>query len=256
MPRKDDVATVARVVNDATVNGKATMAESWEEQARNWVAWVRRPDFDSYWYYRDGFFDLVGDPGTATLDLGCGEGRVSRDLKARGHRVTGVDIAQTMIDHAVEADPDGDYRVCDARELPFDDGVFDVVVAYCTFMDVDDLASSVAEAARVLAPGGRLCIATTHPLNDAGHFETGPDGRRRFVIEESYFARQRVEESIERDGMVMTFHGWTNPLSAYTRALENAGLVIESMREPIFEMKGRRDELIPYHLWTRAVRPA
>ncbi|MCP3803549.1 class I SAM-dependent methyltransferase [Allokutzneria sp. A3M-2-11 16] len=242
--------------SDATVSSGTTAAAGWEEQARNWVAWVRKPDFDSYWYYRDGFFDLVGEPGAATLDLGCGEGRVSRDLRARGHRVTGVDVSQTMIDFAAEADPDGDYRVCDARELPFADGAFDIVIAYNTLMDVDDLAGSMAEAARVLAPGGRMCVATTHPLNDAGRFETGPDGRRRFVIEESYFARKRVEDTIERDGMLMTFHGWTNPLSAYTRALETAGLVIEAMREPVFEMKGRRDDLIPYHLWTRAVRPA
>jgi len=61
--------------------------QDWEEQAKNWIAWARKPNFDSYWRYRDEFFELVPPPGTATVDVGCGEGRVSRDLTARGHTV-------------------------------------------------------------------------------------------------------------------------------------------------------------------------
>ena len=38
----------------------------WEEQARGWVAWARRPDHYSYWRYRDGFFGFVPEPGKAT----------------------------------------------------------------------------------------------------------------------------------------------------------------------------------------------
>ena len=52
-------------------------------------------------------------------------------------------------------------------------------------MDVDDLPSAVAEAARVLEPGGRLCACVTHPINDAGRFETD-DPDARFVIDGSY----------------------------------------------------------------------
>ncbi|MBY8853714.1 methyltransferase domain-containing protein, partial [Saccharothrix sp. MB29] len=73
------------------------------EQARNWIAWVRRPGFDSYWRYRDAFFALVPAAGGATLDLGCGEGRVSRDLGGRGHRVTGVDASPTLLEAARQA---------------------------------------------------------------------------------------------------------------------------------------------------------
>ena len=51
---------------------------------------------DVYWYYRDAFFALVPPAGRVTLEVGFGEGRVSRDLVARGHRVTGVDVSRTL----------------------------------------------------------------------------------------------------------------------------------------------------------------
>lgn len=53
----------------------------WEEQARDWVAWTRRPDHDSYWRYRDDFFGLVPEPGKATLDLGCGGHRLQEAIR-------------------------------------------------------------------------------------------------------------------------------------------------------------------------------
>jgi tRNA G46 methylase TrmB len=54
-----------------------------EEQAQNWLAWARTPGHDVYWHYRSEFFALVAPAGRATLEIGCGEGRVARDLAAR-----------------------------------------------------------------------------------------------------------------------------------------------------------------------------
>src|SRR5262249_51410057 len=71
-----------------------------ERQADTWVGWARTPGHDAYWSYRDAFFDeIVPPPGTRTLEIGCGEGRVSRDLAARGHHVTGIDLSPTLIRH-------------------------------------------------------------------------------------------------------------------------------------------------------------
>jgi 2-polyprenyl-3-methyl-5-hydroxy-6-metoxy-1,4-benzoquinol methylase len=61
---------------------------AWEAEAANWGRWARTPGHDAYWYYRDAFFDaIVPPPGAATIEVGCGEGRVTRDLARRGHRV-------------------------------------------------------------------------------------------------------------------------------------------------------------------------
>jgi SAM-dependent methyltransferase len=206
--------------------------EDWEREARDWIAWARAPGHDAYWRYRDAFFELVPAAGRATLDIGCGEGRVTRDLAARGHAVNGVDTAPTLVEAAAAAHPDGRYLVADAAALPFADRAFDVVTAYNSLMDVADMRGAVAEAARVLDPGGRLCVCVTHPLNDAGDF-TERHADAPFVIEGSYFGRRRFEGVEERDGLRMAFHGWSYGLEEYARVFEDAGLAIDALREPL-----------------------
>jgi SAM-dependent methyltransferase len=203
----------------------------WEREAANWLAWARTPGHDVYWHYRSAFFELVPPAGSATLEIGCGEGRVARDLAARGHRVTGVDAAPTLLEAAAEAHPEGRYLLADASELPFEDASFDLVVAYNSLMDVQDMPGAVREAARVLRPRGHLCVCVTHPLADAGRFAAEEDDAP-FVIAGSYLESRRFEGRFERDGLEMTFRGWSYPLETYSRALEAADLHIEALREP------------------------
>jgi SAM-dependent methyltransferase len=207
-------------------------AEHWEAQAERWAAWAREPGHDAYWDESGPpFFELLPPPGRLTLDLGCGEGRVARDLTARGHAVVGIDAAPTLVRLAREADPEGRYVVADAADLPFEAGSFDLVVAFNTLMDFDDMPGAVADAARVLEPRGHLCACITHPLRDAGRFAT----RARhapFVIEQPYFGKRRFELTVRRGGHEVAFHGWTYPLEEYVRAFEEAGFVIEALREP------------------------
>ena len=204
----------------------------WEEQARNWAAWARTPGHDAYWQFREAFFEeIVPNAGRATLELGCGEGRVARDLRDRGHRVTGVDASPTLLEFARDAEADSRYLVADAAELPFEDGSFDLVVAYNSLMDFDDLAGSVREAARVLEPGGRFAVCITHPLADAGRFQSR-EADAPFVVSGSYFGRRPFGESFARGGLEITFHGYVAPLEDYLLALEHAGFLVERIREP------------------------
>jgi SAM-dependent methyltransferase len=229
---------------------------TWEPEARNWIDWVRTPGHDAYWYYRDTFFDDIVPPaGRATLEVGCGEGRVARDLAARGHAVTAIDSAPTLIAAAQEADPTGTYIITDAAALPFGTSEFDLVVAYNSLMDVDDMPGAVREAARVLEPGGRFCICVTHPFMDAGAFESrAPDAR--FIVEGSYMGKRRFEGTFERAGLTITFRGWCHPLSDYARALEDAGFLIERLREPTHTLEDPRHDRVPLFLHLRALKPA
>ena len=120
------------------------LGAAWEKSAPDFVAWARAPDHDSYWHFhRDVFLELVPPPGTRTLDLGCGEGRLSRDLKALGHDVTGIDLSPTMIAAARAADPELEFHVADATELPFEDASFDLVVAFMSLQDVDRFEDAI-----------------------------------------------------------------------------------------------------------------
>lgn len=206
--------------------------EHWEKQASNWAAWARTPDFDAYWKYAPAFFELVPHPHGRTLEVGCGEGRVTRDLARRGHRVVAVDATAQLIKLARDADTTSNYIRCDAAALPFAAASFDLVVFYNSLMDVDDMDGSVREAGRVLRPGGHMCVCVTHPIADAGRFESR-EADAAFVIKDRYLGPRRwLELPVERDGLRMDFSGWAYPLEAYFSALERAGLVIEAVREP------------------------
>jgi SAM-dependent methyltransferase len=228
---------------------------SWETEAENWIRWARKPGHDEYWFYSPQFFELVPPPGRATLEVGCGEGRVCRDLAACGHAVTGIDTAPTSLDAAREADPAGRYVLADAAALPFADAEFDLVVAYNALMDVDDMPGAVRETARVLAPGGRFCVGVTHPLRDAGGFASR-DADAPFVLLDSYFGRRRFEGTVARAGLELTLHGWCYPLEAYARALEEAGFLIELFREPCDPGEDAQHRRIPLFLWLRALKPS
>lgn len=207
------------------------MAE-WESEAEHWIPWARTPGFDAYWYFRDAVFDAVlTAPGERTLDLGCGEGRVARDLVARGHSVVAFDRAEQLVRAAVDSDPVHRYSVADGRAIPFPDECFDTVVAYNVLQVVADLPGTVQEAARVLRPGGAFCVCLIHPVTDLGRF-VGDGEDARFVLRERYFDVRWIEDTQEQDGLSMTFTGWTYPLEEYARAFEQAGLLIEVIREP------------------------
>ncbi len=206
------------------------MPGEWDDQAEHWIRWARTPGFDAYWYFRDAFFDdLLPSAGRRTLEIGCGEGRVARDLVARGHRVTAADTADRLVRAARDADPATTYLVADGAGLPVASDSFELVVAYNALQVVADMAATIAECARVLVPGGLLCLCVAHPVTDMGDW--GDDAR--LTIRSPYFERTRVDDTVERDGISMTFRGWTHTLEDYAAALEAAGLVIERIREPL-----------------------
>ena len=190
-----------RVVRDST-HSDGNLRERWEAHANEWIAWARAAGHDSYWrFHRDQFLQIVPPPGHRTVDIGCGEGRLSRHLKQLGHVVVGVDASPSLVAAARELDPSMDIRLADAAVLPLDDASADLVIAFMSLQDVDAMPAAIREIGRILQPGGRLCFAIVHPINS-------------------------------RDGLTMTFHSQHRPLESYVLALEEAGMLIEALREP------------------------
>ena len=239
-----------------------TLRDAWEEHARAWIAWARTPGHDSYVrFHRDAFFELLPAPRGRTLDLGCGEGRLTRDLADLGYDIVGVDLSPTLVAAAREAAPALEFVEADAARLPFADRTFDLVVAFMSLQDVDEMERAVEEAARVLTRDGVLCTAVVHPLNSAGKFEARePDSC--FVINESYFDRRRYVDEIERNGLSMTFVSDHRSCADYVNPLLDAGLVLERVREVTMkreQMTQRESERwlrIPLFLHLRARKPS
>jgi SAM-dependent methyltransferase len=199
-----------------------SLSDAWERHAARWERWTRAAGHDVYYEQLNwpAFHALVPPAGTRTLDVGCGEGRVGRALADEGHRLTGIDSSPTLVGLAREA---GGYEevVCgDAATLPWKAESFDLALAFMSLHDIDALADTVSEIARVLVPGGRFCLAIVHPLN-----------RSPAALDE-YFVEHRFAEELEIDGLHMTFEGIDRPLEAYTRSLSRAGFLVEELREP------------------------
>ena len=220
------------------------------------MAWARTQNHDAFWAYRDSLLTFIGQGEGDALDVGCGEGRVSRALKECGYRVTATDPVEAFIFAAKQAGSADDYKVADAANLPFADDTFDVVVAYNVLMDVEDVPAALKEARRVLRPSGTLIISIVHPFSDRGRFANSePDAQ--FVLDRSYFGRERFEGIEERDGLRMHFAGWSQALENYMAALEAAGLAITSLREPVPEISNGKHQMerwrrIPLFLWIKA----
>lgn len=241
-----------------------SLRDAWEAQAYNWAAWARTPGHD-YFFWRlnlPHFLEMLPPPGRLTVDIGCGEGRVGRALEARGHRVIGFDGSATLARLAAEDEMSQRVTVADAAALPAVDACTDLAIAFMSLQDVDDMVSAVGEAARVLVPGGRLCLAIMHPISTTGLFDSdGHESDFRLLV--PYFEPFRYALPFERDGLEMTFAGMHRPLAAYTDALAEAGFLIETIREPapdddlVSDMpEMARQRKVPAFLHLRAVRTA
>jgi SAM-dependent methyltransferase len=207
------------------------LRQAWERNAEDWIRWARQPGHDSYWrFHRDRFFEVVPPPGRLTLDIGCGEGRLSRDLEARGHSVIGIDPSPKVIAAAQALSPELEFISADAADLPLDDESVDLAIAFMSLQDIDDMPGAVREAGRVLVRGGWFVAAVVHPINSAHQLDRDHP-EQSLMLRENYFDRCRYRDDIERDGLTMTFESrhWT--LEDYFEAVLRAGFCIEKVRE-------------------------
>jgi ubiquinone/menaquinone biosynthesis C-methylase UbiE len=85
---------------------------------------------------KPSFLDLLPPPGRVTLDVGCGEGRLARELTALGHHVIGLDGSPTLAQVAGRALPPIRVGLADATCLPIATGVVDLAVCFMVLMDV------------------------------------------------------------------------------------------------------------------------
>ena len=130
------------------------------EATAEWPAVIRLRAFE-----RAG---LALSPGATVLDVGCGIADVARGyaaLVSPGGRVLGIDASEAMLAVARgRAAADGleaEFRVGDALAIDEPDGSFDVVRSERMLQWLPDVQAGFDELVRVLAPGGRLCVADT-----------------------------------------------------------------------------------------------
>lgn len=102
-------------------------------------------------------------PGERLLDIGCGTGETVAAALERGVAASGLDLAPAMVALAQQRSPAGRFRVGDAEALAEEDGVFDAACSLFAINHVPDQERAIAEAFRILRPGGRFAFTMWRP---------------------------------------------------------------------------------------------
>jgi len=128
----------------------------WGKEPRNWAE-LQEPLHTPLW---EAMIEAAGvGPGTRVLDAGCGSGGACLLAEKRGARIAGVDAASTLLEIARERIPDGEFRVGDLQELPFEEDSFDAILAASSLQYTEDRVATLREFKRVCHPNGRIVVA-------------------------------------------------------------------------------------------------
>ncbi len=222
----------------------------WEENADAWTA-LSRAGYDRS-------RDLMNTPtflrilpeikGLRGLDIGCGEGHNTRLLAQRGASMTGIDFAPTFLKYARQAEQEAplgvEYVEAGAAHLPFENAQFDFVTGFMSLQDIADQSGAIAEAIRVLRPGGFFQFSITHPCFQTPKWGWVRDeaGRKTALLVGDYFrdATCRVDEwtfGAAPEELKQRYPKFKTPyfehtLSDWLNMLVRAGFQLEAFAEP------------------------
>ncbi|MFA7252493.1 MAG: class I SAM-dependent methyltransferase [Candidatus Paceibacterota bacterium] len=118
-----------------------------------------------------------------TLDIGCGTGISTRELKKHGFQTSGADKDKAMIETAKTSSKGITYIAAPANELPFPSEYFDLVTAFTSFHWFED-KKSIEEIKRVLKPGGIFFAAlkqTRQSMNRDDFYENYKSILRKYA---------------------------------------------------------------------------
>jgi ubiquinone/menaquinone biosynthesis C-methylase UbiE len=252
----------------------------WDENAENWIK-LSRLGYDRC---RDlinspAFFKMLPDiKNLKGLDIGCGEGYNTRITAKKGAKLVAIDISDVFISSAKETelqDPLGIiYETESATTLPYLENDFDFAMATMSLMDIPETEKAIAEAFRVIKPGGFFQFSITHPcfFVSKWNWVRNEEGIKTGLIVEEYFTKQegQIEEWIfgaapkDMTDKMRKFKipRFTKTLSEWLNLLIKVGFVLEEFCEPYPEdeiLKKFPEEydstIIPYFLIIRCRKP-
>lgn len=249
-------------------NPNHARSQSWDAVADWYAGWVGQTG--SHYHRRLAIplmlEMLVLKCGERLADLGCGHGILAPPVAEQGARYVGVDLSPRLIAQARRHQVrHGRFLVGDATCLPehklLGDGAFDAVAFLLSIQDINPLEEALAEAARLLRPGGRLAAVMLHPcFRIPRQSGWGWDAGRglKFRRLDSYLSRLAIPMQEHGQGTTRSYH---RPLSDYVEALNAAGLAVTGIRELADisgERAGRADKRaareFPLFLGLRAVK--
>lgn len=211
----------------------------WNAMAHDWVAageraWGQAEPTWGTWGVPEHDLEMLplDMRGMRAVELGCGTGYVSAWMARRGAEVTGIDLSEGQLATARRLASEHGVAIAlvhgSAEATPFADGTFDFAISEYGAAIWCDPDVWVAEAHRILRPGGRLVFLGNHPL---AHVCAPLDGSRVTErLERPYFGMRELDwTGVEVDpGGVEFCLGHADWHALFRRV----GFVVEDYREP------------------------
>ncbi|WP_415379193.1 class I SAM-dependent methyltransferase [Halosimplex sp. TS25] len=224
MPAEDDDQPISRSTYDELAPGYEDITDAAIREYYEWPTVERLlPPLD----------------GKRVLDAACGDGFYTERLAEAGADPVGVDASPAMVRRTRERFGDGRFageipvHEADLTDgLPFlDDEAVDLVLCQLALEHVRDWEAVFAAFARVLRPGGRVVVSTSHPVRDYVDAEFFV---RDHVLAESatYGDTERVDRDWGDDGDPFVVPFYRRPLQAAFEPATEAGLLVERVLEP------------------------
>lgn len=142
--------------------------DSWNKNAGEWIKVIQNDAIPSRKFTNKAILEMVSElDGKKMVDIGCGEGWLTREMQKMGRKATGLDATKSFIEQARRLG-NQTFEVFTFEEIidgkpmpnaPFDAAVFN----FCLYLK-DGLTELLSNTLKQLAPNGTLVIQTLHPF--------------------------------------------------------------------------------------------
>jgi len=206
---------------------------AWNRNAEGWAESIKKDPLRTL-FNEPCFLEFLGDmSGKSVLDAACGEGSLTKKIKAR--KITGIDLSSKQIELARQQGIEGaEFHVGSVGNMDmFGADTFDAVTSFMALIDIADMQPALAEMVRVLKPGGQLHIAIRHPCFLAPKFAIlkVPRTQEPRLLLGEYFSRDAHNAGyIIAPGV--TIPRFPRTLSDYLNGIIGAGLRLVRAQEP------------------------
>ncbi len=141
--------------------------ESWSTNAKEWIRVIDDNIIPSRMYTNPAIVNLIKKHAfTKILDMGCGEGWLTRALSDKFTKVVGVDAIDTLIKNAQQKGPQYFYKltyeeITSGATIP--KSPYDVIVCNFSLYQKEEVQDLLNSFKRILLPEGKIIIQTLHP---------------------------------------------------------------------------------------------
>ena len=149
------------------MKAKDQIIESWKKNAKEWVRVIEQDEIPSRQYTNTAIVEtLAALPAHTILDVGCGEGWLTRSVTAMGKKATGIDAIPQLLENAREKGPEPYFNITyediinnvTIPHAPFDAAVFN----FCLYQK-EGLEALLKKTRKMISGSGYLVIQTLHP---------------------------------------------------------------------------------------------